>query len=356
MKQSEPPRTTRQRATEHPVSYPREMVNVVIGAGGGTGLECVKRLLAVTQDPVRAVVRDPSAYAAAFPDDPRLAVVAGDATSKESLVQCLAGAAGVIYAASGKGYRSAPDVDNKVGGPAPPRAPPRLHSPPGRPLPGIASQPYVPSAGADELAAPACARRAPRRACRTWPRQPERQAPPAWCWSARRWCTPPTGQRRQAAAAAPRAGASQQAWTRWQRCRGKALQRLSTPEPGIICPAPHPSSSAATRPPACPPARPRPVCSWHPMRIMLNNIRYSLMDEKYKGRRCSGRPPVPQARRWALGSGRCSGRCWLSEGAACCCRRCCRRAGAEGQRRALHGRPPRRPHQRPRRRGGDRSG
>lgn len=37
-------------------------VNVVFGAGGPTGLECVKRLLAVSTDPVRAVVRDPAAH------------------------------------------------------------------------------------------------------------------------------------------------------------------------------------------------------------------------------------------------------------------------------------------------------
>jgi uncharacterized protein YbjT (DUF2867 family) len=37
-------------------------VNVVFGAGGPTGLECVKRLLAVTTGPVRAVVRDPATH------------------------------------------------------------------------------------------------------------------------------------------------------------------------------------------------------------------------------------------------------------------------------------------------------
>ena len=90
-------------------------VNVVIGAGGGTGLECVKRLLAATQEPVRAVVRDPARYADTIPKDERLEVVAGDVTSKESLQHCLAGAKGVIFAASGSGYRSAAEVDHKVG-------------------------------------------------------------------------------------------------------------------------------------------------------------------------------------------------------------------------------------------------
>jgi uncharacterized protein YbjT (DUF2867 family) len=37
-------------------------VNVVIGAGGPTGFECVKRLLAATTDTVRAVVRNPEAH------------------------------------------------------------------------------------------------------------------------------------------------------------------------------------------------------------------------------------------------------------------------------------------------------
>lgn len=35
-------------------------VNVVLGAGGPTGKECVKRLLAAGDLPVRAVVRDPA--------------------------------------------------------------------------------------------------------------------------------------------------------------------------------------------------------------------------------------------------------------------------------------------------------
>lgn len=86
-------------------------VNVVLGAGGPTGAECVKRLLEVTQDKVRAVVRDPSKYAEAFPKDARLEVVAGDVTDQASLDKALAGAKGVIFAASGKGYWSAKEVD-----------------------------------------------------------------------------------------------------------------------------------------------------------------------------------------------------------------------------------------------------
>jgi hypothetical protein len=50
---------------DSPVALGRQQsmpVNVVFGAGGPTGLECVKRLLAVTTEPVRAVVRDPATH------------------------------------------------------------------------------------------------------------------------------------------------------------------------------------------------------------------------------------------------------------------------------------------------------
>lgn len=53
---------------------------VVLGAGGGTGLECVKRLVAVSKAPIRAVVRDPAKYKDAFPAG--VEVVAGDVTDK----------------------------------------------------------------------------------------------------------------------------------------------------------------------------------------------------------------------------------------------------------------------------------
>lgn len=87
-------------------------VNVVLGAGGPTGAECVKRLLEATSLPVRAVVRDPSKYVDKFPkDEPRLEVVAGDVTDQESLNKALQGAKGVIFAASGVGYWSAKAVD-----------------------------------------------------------------------------------------------------------------------------------------------------------------------------------------------------------------------------------------------------
>jgi uncharacterized protein YbjT (DUF2867 family) len=90
------------------------MVNVVLGAGGPTGLECVKRLLSVTSEPVRAVVRDPAKYKGTLPEDPKLEVVAGDVTDKNSLIKCLDGARGIIFAAAGKTYRSPKDVDHKV--------------------------------------------------------------------------------------------------------------------------------------------------------------------------------------------------------------------------------------------------
>lgn len=62
-------------------------VNVVLGAAGATGLECVKRLLAVTDAPVRAVVRDPAKYPGLFPHDPRLQVRQG----KGGLLTCQQG-------------------------------------------------------------------------------------------------------------------------------------------------------------------------------------------------------------------------------------------------------------------------
>jgi uncharacterized protein YbjT (DUF2867 family) len=57
-------------------------VNVVLGAGGPTGFECVRRLLEVTKEPVRAVVRDPSKYDAGF----KAAVEhAGEACARSSM-------------------------------------------------------------------------------------------------------------------------------------------------------------------------------------------------------------------------------------------------------------------------------
>lgn len=46
----------------------------VLGAGGPTGLECVKRLLAATKDNVCAIVRDPSKYKEILPQVSALSV------------------------------------------------------------------------------------------------------------------------------------------------------------------------------------------------------------------------------------------------------------------------------------------
>jgi uncharacterized protein YbjT (DUF2867 family) len=85
--------------------------NVVLGAGGPTGLEVVKRLLQVTSDPVRAVVRNPDKHRDKFPDSDQLSVVAGDVSSVESLKGALRDAKGVVFAASGSGFWSASGVD-----------------------------------------------------------------------------------------------------------------------------------------------------------------------------------------------------------------------------------------------------
>lgn len=85
---------------------------VVIGAGGPTGLACVKRLLWLGFRVV-AVVRNPEKYATVFPQDERFSVVHGDVTDKDSLEPCLQGANGVIFTAAGKGFVSAQGVENK---------------------------------------------------------------------------------------------------------------------------------------------------------------------------------------------------------------------------------------------------
>jgi uncharacterized protein YbjT (DUF2867 family) len=89
-------------------------VNTVLGAGGPTGLECVKRLLEATSLPVRAVVRDPEKYREKLPQDPRLEVVKGDVTNVDSLRSAIKNSKGVIFAASGQGFWTAGPVDNQV--------------------------------------------------------------------------------------------------------------------------------------------------------------------------------------------------------------------------------------------------
>ena len=87
----------------------------VLGAAGPTGLECVKRLLDLGH-PVVPVVRNPDKYNDTFPDDQNLQIRKGDVTDTASLQDVFAqtNAKRVIFAASGKGYFSAKDVDEWV--------------------------------------------------------------------------------------------------------------------------------------------------------------------------------------------------------------------------------------------------
>ena len=51
---------------------------------------------------------------AALGEREKLSFAAADVSKPETLKECLVNARGVIYAASGKGYFSAAEVDNKV--------------------------------------------------------------------------------------------------------------------------------------------------------------------------------------------------------------------------------------------------
>ena len=88
----------------------------VIGAGGPTGLECVKRLLELGM-PTVAIVRNPDKYTDKFPKDAKLQIRTGDVQDQASLKHVLLDTKvkHVIFAASGKTYWSAADVDKKVG-------------------------------------------------------------------------------------------------------------------------------------------------------------------------------------------------------------------------------------------------
>ena len=87
----------------------------MIGAGGPTGKECVKRLLELGQ-PAVAVVRDPQKYKDAFSDDKNLTLLSGDVTDAASLKSAFkeGRVRNVIFAASGKTYWSAKSVDEQV--------------------------------------------------------------------------------------------------------------------------------------------------------------------------------------------------------------------------------------------------
>ncbi|GLC35539.1 hypothetical protein PLESTM_000335100 [Pleodorina starrii] len=90
-----------------------QAVNVVLGASGRTGLECVKRLLAISDLPTRAVLRNPSKLDGVLEPNPKLQIVQGDVTNIDSLREALRGARGVIFAVAGTGYWSPAEVDFK---------------------------------------------------------------------------------------------------------------------------------------------------------------------------------------------------------------------------------------------------
>jgi uncharacterized protein YbjT (DUF2867 family) len=75
----------------------------VIGAGGATGLECVRKLVASGQA-VRAVVRSIAKYDGKFE---KAEVVQGDVTDVESLTKAFSGCKTVVFAASASAYRGA---------------------------------------------------------------------------------------------------------------------------------------------------------------------------------------------------------------------------------------------------------
>jgi len=74
----------------------------VVGAGGATGLETVKALLAFPTLQVRCVVRSPDKYAGKFG---KAEVVKGDVTDEASLKEAFKGCHGVVFAASASTYR-----------------------------------------------------------------------------------------------------------------------------------------------------------------------------------------------------------------------------------------------------------
>eukprot|EP00123_Amoebidium_parasiticum_P015188 comp22828_c0_seq1/m.35896 comp22828_c0_seq1/g.35896 ORF comp22828_c0_seq1/g.35896 comp22828_c0_seq1/m.35896 type:complete len:241 (-) comp22828_c0_seq1:599-1321(-) len=89
-------------------------VATVIGAGGPTGKEVVKALLGDERiATVRAVVRTPDKYSAAFPTSDKLELCKGDVTNAESLKSSIEGAQFVVFAASSASYWDPENVDNK---------------------------------------------------------------------------------------------------------------------------------------------------------------------------------------------------------------------------------------------------
>ena len=91
------------------------VATAVIGAGGPTGSECIKRLLELGQ-PAVAIVRNPDKYRDAFGRDKNLTLLSGDVTDAASLKKAFheGHVKRIIFAASGKTYWSAKPVDEKV--------------------------------------------------------------------------------------------------------------------------------------------------------------------------------------------------------------------------------------------------
>ena len=89
------------------------MIVSVIGAGGLTGLECIKRLVEKSRDEVteiRAIVR--KARTSDFPSDDRVRIIEGDFLGdKDLLLERLKGTTHVIFTATGKGGESSHKVD-----------------------------------------------------------------------------------------------------------------------------------------------------------------------------------------------------------------------------------------------------
>lgn len=86
---------------------------VVLGAGGGTGVECVKRLLELGWK-VKAGVRDPGKYGGVFGEHRNLEVSKVDVTRAEDVKGCMRGARAVMFTASGSSFLSPRVVDNEV--------------------------------------------------------------------------------------------------------------------------------------------------------------------------------------------------------------------------------------------------
>jgi len=93
--------STQPRRRSFPAPGAQKAMIAVVGAGGATGLECVRKLLAQGQA-VRCIVRNPEKYKGKFDT---AEVVQGSATDEASMEAALRGASGVVFAASASTYR-----------------------------------------------------------------------------------------------------------------------------------------------------------------------------------------------------------------------------------------------------------